>query len=162
MRLLAVLACMATTFWLGAAEAGGTHGPHEHAAPHGGTLVVLGDEFAHVELVLEAAAGELTAYVLDGEAIRGIPIPAPSLRIDVRTATRPAFSVALEPVENVLTGETRGHTSQFMGRSDDLAGLRAFRGEIVRIDVRGQRFEQVSFAFPDEHEAHEEDAEESS
>ena len=162
MRLLAALACVATTFWVGSAGAGGTHGRHEHAAPHGGSLVVLGDEFAHLELVLETAAGGLTAYVLDGEAVRGIPIPAPSLEITVRTDSRPPFSIALEPVENVLTGETRGNTSQFAGRSEDLAGLRRFRGEIVRIDVRGRRFDHVSFVFPDGHEAHEEHPEESS
>ena len=34
----------------------------------GGTLVELGNEFAHVELVLDSNAGSLTAYVLDGEA----------------------------------------------------------------------------------------------
>ncbi len=33
------------------------HG-HEHAAPHGGTLIVLGDEFAHLELVLDPGTGE--------------------------------------------------------------------------------------------------------
>ena len=41
---------------------------HEHHAPHHGALEVLGDEFAHVELVLDEKTGRLTAYVLDGEA----------------------------------------------------------------------------------------------
>src|ERR1022692_4220466 len=40
---------------------------HEHHPPHGGTPVVLGDEAYHIELVLDASAGTLQAFVLDGE-----------------------------------------------------------------------------------------------
>jgi len=36
-------------------------GGHEHHAPHGGTLVVFGDEAAHVELVLDPKTGALPA-----------------------------------------------------------------------------------------------------
>jgi hypothetical protein len=49
----------------GAAQTGAVH---EHTAPHGGSLVEFGEEFAHIELVLDSATGVLTAYVLDGEA----------------------------------------------------------------------------------------------
>jgi len=38
---------------------------HEHKPPHGGAPVVLGDEEYHVELVLDAPAGKLDAYVFD-------------------------------------------------------------------------------------------------
>ena len=36
-----------------------TDAHHEHTAPHGGTLVVFGDEFAHIELVLDQTTGKL-------------------------------------------------------------------------------------------------------
>ncbi|MBK7495896.1 MAG: hypothetical protein IPI28_11060 [Candidatus Omnitrophica bacterium] len=39
---------------------------HHHAAPHGGTMVALGDHMAHLELVLDSQNGTLTAYILDG------------------------------------------------------------------------------------------------
>ena len=49
-----------------------TQAHHEHTAPHGGTLVVFGNEFAHIELVLDQTTGKLTAYVLDGEAEKSV------------------------------------------------------------------------------------------
>ncbi len=97
----------------------------------------------------------MTAYVLDGEAERGVPVQQPSLGIDVQPEAGPRFAVALKPVANVLTGETRDNTSQFAGRSDRLKGLLRFRGEIRRLDVKGQRFEGVSFRFPEGNESHE-------
>src|SRR5882757_2198315 len=54
---------------------------HEHHPPHGGTPVVLGDEVYHVELVLDAAAGKLQAFVLDGEMENFIRSAAPSFDI---------------------------------------------------------------------------------
>ena len=47
------------------------HG-HHHVAPHGGTLVVFGNEFAHLELVLDLSVGKLDAYFLDGMAVMGV------------------------------------------------------------------------------------------
>ena len=60
------------------AQAEDTHEHHEHTAPHGGALVGLGKEFAHVELVLEKATGKLTGYVLDGEAEKPVRLRAES------------------------------------------------------------------------------------
>ena len=45
---------------------------HEHKPPHSGTLVEFGEEFAHLELVLDAATGTLKAYALDGEAEKAV------------------------------------------------------------------------------------------
>ncbi len=162
MKHLSALVCVAACLWTAAAAADGADAHHEHVAPHGGTLVVFGEELAHVELVLDTETGELTAYVLGGEAERGVPVEQTSLGIDVQPDTGPGFAVALAPVENVLTGETRGHTSQFAGRSERLVGLLRFRGEVRLLEVKGQRFEHVSFRFPEGNESHEHDAEEAS
>jgi hypothetical protein len=59
-----------------------THG-HEHHAPHDGTLVELGEEFAHLELVLNAQTGTLTVYVLDGEAEQSVRIAQPEIELTV-------------------------------------------------------------------------------
>src|ERR1700735_613534 len=53
----------------------------EHHPPHGGTAVVLGDEENHVELVRDAAAGKLQAYVFDSEMENFLRIPAASIEI---------------------------------------------------------------------------------
>ena len=76
-------------------EAGGMtpapepEGGHEHVAPHGGALVELGEELAHLELVHDPTTGTLTAYVLDGEAEQAVRVSAsaPSSR---RNHSRPA------------------------------------------------------------------------
>ena len=128
------------------------HARHEHVAPHGGTLVVLGDEFVHLELLVDPETGKMTAYVLDGEAERGVRVRQSSLEIDIQPEEGASFVVALAPVANVLTGEVEGHTSQFAGRSDRLKRMPHFQGEIREIEVRGQRFQHVSFRFPEGNE----------
>jgi hypothetical protein len=155
MRHFSALLCVAACLWAGPVAADAADAHHEHVAPHGGTLVVFGDELAHLELVLDAETGEMTAYVLDGAAERGVPVQQPSLGIDVRPEAGAHFMVGLAAVENVLTGETRGNTSQFAGRSDRLEGLLRFRGEIRRLTVKGQVFERVPFRFPEGNETHE-------
>ncbi len=154
MRHFSALVCVVAGLSAAPIAADGADAHHEHVAPHGGALVVFGDELAHLELVVDPETGEMTAYVLDGEAERGVAVRQPSLGIEVHPEGGDRFTVALTPVENILTGETRGNTSQFVGRSDRLKGLRRFQGEVRRLEVKGQRFEGVSFRFPEGNEAH--------
>ena len=137
-------------------ERGGAHesdAHHEHTAPHGGTLVVLGEEFAHVEFVLEKATGKLTGYVLDGEAEKPVRLSqgAIELKID-RLNSGHTVALHLIAVANVLTGETQGDTSHFAGQSDELIGATEFHAAIVAIAVKGQTFVDVDFEFPDGNE----------
>ena len=155
MRRVAALSCAAACLWAATAAADPAHEHHAHVAPHGGTLVVLGDEFAHLEVVVDSEQGRMTAYVLDGEAVRGIPLQRASLQIDVQPDSGPAFEIALRPVENVLTGETRRKSSQFAGRSERLKGLRGFRAEVRALEIKGRRFERVRLRVPEDHEADE-------
>jgi hypothetical protein len=112
---------------------------------------VLGDELAHVELVLDAGAGSLTAYVLDAEALRGVSIDAPVLNVAV-TIGESSQTVPLHPVENPLTGEQVGSTSQYQGASDLLKGADRFAGSIPEITVKGQTFRAVEFDYPEGNE----------
>jgi hypothetical protein len=122
------------------------HG-HEHEAPHGGSLVEFGDEFAHLELVLDASTGTLTAYVLDGEAEQ--PVRLPVQGIDMRvTAPAGAAPVRLLPVANALSGETVGDTSMFAATVPGLKGLSSFSGAVVELSVKGQTFTNVQFEYP--------------
>ncbi len=134
-------------------------GHHEHVAPHGGTLVVLGEEFAHVELVLDADSGELRAYVLDGEAERGVRVAQKTLGLRIEAgepgdAAGARSELALGAIANVLTGETVGDSSEFRIRHPRLRGLERFRGEIARVVVKGRPFEAVAFDFPEGNEEH--------
>jgi len=111
---------------------------HTHQAPHGGTLVELGQEFAHVELVFEGTTGKVTAYVLDGEVEKPIRLEQKELVLKGK-----AQSLALQAVGSPLTGEKPGDTSQFEGRSDGLKGATEFDAALVRIVVKGREFHDV-------------------
>ncbi|MCG3128904.1 MAG: hypothetical protein CHACPFDD_03800 [Phycisphaerae bacterium] len=145
-----------------AEEGGKSERGHVHRAPHGGTLVMLAEHFAFVELVLDAERGAITAYVLDGEAEKAVRIADErlTLRVIRAAASQPGSAAAefelveLKPVASTLTGETAGDTSQFAGRSAALVGATRFRGVLGRLHVRGQEFSEIGFEFPEGH-AHE-------
>lgn len=119
---------------------------HEHKAPRGGTLVVFGNEFAHLELVLDAAAGKITVYVLDGEAEKSIQIAQEEIEIEIEKPKK--FSLKLLAVENALTGEKKGATSEFTVQSDELKGLKEFEAIVKSIKVKGREFTAEKFNFP--------------
>jgi hypothetical protein len=141
--LVALSGCRAGT----AAERQEGNAAHEHAAPHGGLLVELGEEFAHVELVLNRREGALTAYVLDGEAEQ--PIRLSQLTIDViLDVPIPGSALTFGPVASVLTGEGAGDTSQFVIRHDALRISAPISGRLKALTVRGRDFRDVPFTIP--------------
>jgi hypothetical protein len=121
---------------------------HEHHPPHGGTPVVLGDEAAHVELVLDAATGRLQAYVLDGELENFIRVSDPTLTI-VATVDGAERVLALAAVASPASGETVGDTSLFETQADWLKTTPRFAAKLVAITVRGTAYSEVVFAFPE-------------
>ena len=137
-------------------EQGETHATdahHEHTAPHGGTLVVFGDEFAHIELVLDQTTGKLIGYVLDGEAEKSVRLSQKTIELKIhREDIESDFSLQLSGIANVLTGETEGDTSQFAAQSDGLKGASEFHAEIVSIAIKGQMFTDIDFKFPEGNE----------
>lgn len=124
-------------------------GGHAHQAPHGGSLIELGEEFAHLELVLDTATGRLTAYVLDGEAEQAVRLAQSSIAMSltVPEVLKP-IDVTFAPVENALTGEKAGDTSQFVATVPALQGRKTFRGTVTAVTIRGQSFSAVRFEFP--------------
>ncbi len=132
---------------------------HEHTAPHGGTLVALGEEFGHLELLLNKETGELTAYVLDGEAekpvrLGGAPL---ELRIDGED------TLTLRAVADELTGETEEDSATYRGTLETLKGRDSFKAVISKVDLKGRTFENVTFEFPqgnEEEHQHDEEHEE--
>ena len=120
---------------------------HEHHPPHGGTPVVLGDEVYHVELVLDAAAGKLQAYVLDGEMENFIRSSVPSFEI-VAMINGEEKTLVLHAVPNPATGETVGDTSLFETQADWLKTTKTFDAVVPSIIIRGTKFSDVDFNFP--------------
>ncbi|HTB23632.1 MAG TPA: hypothetical protein VK914_13125 [bacterium] len=129
---------------------------HEHHPPHHGSLQVFGEDAAHLELVLDAKTGRLTAYALDGEAEEYIRLAQPSIRIRVLKsdpAGKP-FSLTLRAVANVLTGEKVGDSAEFETVSPHLRGLKSFEGRFGPVSIRGLRFGSNLLDYPLGNEEH--------
>jgi hypothetical protein len=120
---------------------------HEHNPPHGGTPVVLGDEAYHLEFVLDAAAGKLSAYVLDGEMENFVRCSVGSFEVTatIRGAPKPLI---FQAVANPATGETINETSLFEARADWLKATKEFDAVLTSIAIRGSTFSDVEFNFP--------------
>lgn len=129
------------------------HAGHVHEAPHGGTLVVLGETAAHVEVRVDATSGKLTLNLLGSHASAAQRSAAESIVVEVTPEGGEAFTVETKPVANALSGETVGDTSQFEGRHDGLKGLERFQGRIPSVSVMGGTFSDVTFPFPEGHES---------
>lgn len=131
---------------------------HEHHAPHKGTLVAFGEEFAHLELVLDQATGKLSAYALDGEAEKPVRLTQKEIVIDVtlpaKGKAKPATTetITLQPVASPLTGESAGDTSEFGAQSDKLKGQKKWTGAVKAITIRGTEFKDTAFKFPEGNE----------
>jgi len=128
----------------------GAYAEHAHKAPHGGALVELGEHFAHLEVVVHAASGTMTIYVLDGEAEKPIRLKAKKLEIEVTSINDKKAEVKLElkPVASSLTGEQEGDSSQFEVKSDKLKEAKYVLGKLKEIQVKGKKFEKVEIDFP--------------
>ncbi len=121
-------------------------GAHAHVAPHGGTLIEIGDHQFAMELVHDAAAGRLTAYVLDAHAEKFVRLPLPGFTLVALVNGRPE-SLTMAAVANPATGETVGDTSEFATEADWMRGRVAFDAYIPTIEIRGATFTDVRFAF---------------
>lgn len=165
---------LALASWIGATSCGDGHGhdhdhdhPHSHdgeghvhVAPHGGTLVVLGEEFAHVEFTLDPETGELSAYMLSSHAENPIRLAQESFTLEVTPEDGgEAFELAVGAHADSLSDETVGDTSVFRITDERLVGLDHFEGHIDALTgFKGQDFKDVHFHFPED-EDHDHDHE---
>jgi hypothetical protein len=148
------------------------HAHHHHAekGPHNGALVAIGQDDAHLEIVLDAETGTLTAYVLDGEAEKAIAIKQKNLQLaitlehdhehdehdgkDEKKDELPESVITLM-LAAVSPGKD-GAASEFAGQSDELKGAKEFEAALTSITVGDKPFQDVKFKFPEgnEHDHH--------
>lgn len=91
---------------------------HEHASegPHHGTLVELGKEEYHAEVV--HTKDSVTVYILDSSAKAAVPIDAPEVTINVVHEGKPEqFKLAASPD----AGDAGGKSSRFTITDAELA-----------------------------------------
>ncbi len=120
---------------------------HEHKSPHGGTRVVLGNEEYHLEFVLDAAAGKMDAYVLDGELENFVRVAADSFEITAQTPGGEQV-LSFKALANSATGEKIGDTSEFEAQAAWLKNVNTFDAVLKQISIHGTRYDSVKFNFP--------------
>ncbi|MGE5192048.1 MAG: hypothetical protein ACM3U2_06055 [Deltaproteobacteria bacterium] len=141
------------------------HGGHEHhhhhaeKGPHDGALVAIGEDDAHVEVVLDADSGTLKAYVLDGEAEKAVAIKQASLQLAVtlrkgdegkEQAGIPEDAVIV--TLSAVSPADDGTASEFEGQSDELKGAEKFAANLTAVTVGGKSFKNVAFKYPEGNE----------
>lgn len=119
------------------------HG-HRHDAPHGGKVIVLGEEAFHLELVHDPASGRLTLYVPDGHMENFGRLNAPTIPISL-TVAGAQHPLELAAVAQPATGETVGDTSRFSTQADWLRSAGNLGGRIAAIELRGQTVTGIAF-----------------
>jgi hypothetical protein len=98
----------------------GTAHAHEHATqgPHGGSLIELGEEEYHAELVHDDAKGTVTVYILDSGAKASVPIDSTAITINLKHEGRgEQFNLAASPD----AGDPMGKASRFVSSQAELA-----------------------------------------
>ncbi|HEY0947294.1 MAG TPA: hypothetical protein VGD81_18565 [Opitutaceae bacterium] len=115
---------------------------HEHAAPHGGTLVEVGEHQFNLEFLHDPAAGKLTLWVLDAHAENFVRIPMRTIQV-IAGDGAVGQTVSLAAVANPATGETVGDTSQFEGTAPWLQDAKTAPVRLPSIEIRGVAFRDV-------------------
>jgi len=108
---------------------------------------VLGKEEYHVELVLDASAGRLQAYIMDGELENFVRLPAQSFVVAARLAGKEEV-LTFQAIANNATGEKVGDTALFEAQADWLRTNATFDAVLRQLTVRGTTYENITFNFP--------------
>lgn len=127
---------------------------HHHIPPHGGTVIRLGDELAHMEWVKDTEAEIMRCYIMDGHLEQFIRIAQESFQVLVKPTNGQEFSWTFQAVENRATGEIVGNTSEFHAQLSALPDQNIFEGSIQTVHVLGRQFENITFKYPEGNETH--------
>jgi hypothetical protein len=138
------------------------HEGHHHAekGPHHGALVAIGDDDAHLEFVLDAQTGKLTAYVLDGAAEKPVPIKQSKLQLIYSLTKAGEGEEGKDELPDdapILTMDAvspaaDGTTTEFSGQADELKGAEKFTAVLTTVNVGGKLFPNVNFKYPEGNE----------
>ena len=91
---------------------------HPTEGPHHGSLIELGNEEYHAELVHDEKTGEITIYILDGSAKELVPIDATEIVINAKHDGKPEqFPLTAQPSET----DPDGKSSRFVSTDEELA-----------------------------------------
>ncbi len=138
---------------------GGEHGHGEHGhpeeGPHDGSLIELGNEEYHAELVHDDAAKTVTIYLLDSAAKMAVPIEATELLVNLtHDGSAEQFSLAASP----LSTDPSGKSSRFVSTDAELAedlDLEDVEAKLI-VSIGGKQY-RGAIEHDHDHEEHHDD-----
>lgn len=113
------------------------HDEHDHptTGPHQGTLVELGNEQYHAEVIHDEQAGSVTIYVLDGTAKKGVAIDASEIVINLKHDGKgEQFKLAAAPEEGDKEGTSSRFKSEDKQLSEDLDAAESEARLVIEIE----------------------------
>ena len=122
-------------------------GHDDHAPPHGGTPVIVADDKFHLELVLDATAAKMQAYVLDGHLEGYVLVPESNFLMTAKAGGKSeqlSFQRAPEPASVKVPEKS----ALFEAQAEWLKTTKKFEGHIPTITLGGSTFTNITFAFP--------------
>jgi hypothetical protein len=138
----------------------GDHHHHAEKGPHGGALVAIGEDAAHLEFVLDAATGKLTAYVLDAAAEKAVPIKQANLQLTYSLTMVEGIEKESDDIPDdvlilaleAVSPAADGTAAEFAGQADTLKGVEKFTAVLTTVNVAGKPYPNVSFNYPEGNE----------
>ena len=110
-------------------------GEHDHPSegPHHGSLIELGNEQYHAELVHDDTTGAVTIYILDGAAAAQVPIEAAEVMINLKHDGKAVqHRLAAQRDE----GDPEGRSSRFVSKEPTLGDQLDAEGADPRLVVK--------------------------
>ena len=108
--------------------------------------MVAEDKF-HLELVLDATAAKMQAYVLDGHLENYVAVPETNFLLLAKAGGNTeqlAFQRAPEPP----SGKVPEKSFLFEAQGEWLKSVKNFDGNIPTITLKGKSYTNISFSFP--------------
>lgn len=128
---------------------------HEHPTegPHGGSLIELGEEQYHAELVHDDAAQTATIYLLDAAGKTAVAIADPSVRINL---THEGEAMQFELAASRQETDPEGQSSMFTSSDASLAEHLDHAGDSAQlvVTIEGTQFRGSLAAHDHDHEGH--------
>jgi hypothetical protein len=114
---------------------------HTHVGPHGGRLIVLGDEDYHAELVIDHDTGAVTVCVLDRTGRKPVAVAQRNITLNFKCQGRPQqirLAVAESPTDQsdvpscfTATSDLLRGECQLVGRLNVVIGGKPYSGRVA-------------------------------
>ena len=130
---------------------------HEHPTegPHHGSLIELGNEEYHAEILHDEQAGTITVYILDSAGKQAVPVDASELTINLsHEGQAEQFTLGAAPEASDPQGKSSRFTSSDSELAEELDHEHA-EAQLV-VTISGKQFRGV-VAQEHDHEGHDHD-----